>query len=321
MKKISGLSWSPAWTSLVGCIHGCLKYLDIAPSLPWLFGGSGHGFIINMSKDGSCPSGPTAWKTTRFYDLGKNLGYRIDGIFGDKRQPGFKEKQIKAWESTKSALDQDLPVIGWELAIPEWYVVEGYDDVGYYYNGPGADMGPSPKPWRKLGKTGIGLLELYSIKPSPPAEDKVIIKEALSFAITFNQGSVKWVLPDYLAGQDAYQVWIDAVSSGKAMLMGHAYNAAVWEECRQNATAFLQEAKKRVPRIADKAFVSAIQSYTEVAKQLKAVSELYPFFENNREEPVGKNPRSEKAAEHLLAAKTAEMNGSISLEEIIKGLS
>jgi hypothetical protein len=320
MKKLPNLAWTPAWTSILGCIHGALKYLEIAPDLSWLFGATGHAFIINMSKDGSCPSGPTAWNTSELFNLGRNIGFRIEGVFGDKRQPGFKEKQIEAWELTKAAIDQNIPVVGWELAIPEWYLIEGYDDAGYLFNGPGAEMGPSPKPWRKLGKTNIGMLEIFSVNPTQSAKDNSIIKEALTFSVAFNQPKSNWLLPGYLSGQDAYKVWIKAVSSGKAMLMGHAYNAAVWAECRQNATAFLREAKLRLPGIADKAFDAAIQSYGEVAKQLKDITELYPFFENNREEPVGINPKSEKAAEHLQEAQTAEEDGSEYLKDILKSL-
>jgi hypothetical protein len=320
MKKLPNLIWTPAWTSVVGCIHGALKFLKIDPGFSWLFGATGHAFIINIFQDGSCPSGPTAWNTSQFYALGKNIGYNIEGVFGDKRQPGFKEKQIKAWELTKAALNQNIPVVGWELAIPEWYIIHGYDDAGYLYNGPGADMGPSPKPWRKLGKTNIGMVEIYSINPTQPAKDNITIREALAFSIAFNQPSSEWLLPGYLAGQDAYKIWIQAVSTGKAMLMGHAYNSAVWAECRQNATVFLREAKSRLPGIADKTFDDAIRSYSEVAKQLKDITELYPFFENNREEPVGINPKSEKAAEHLQVAKTAEEEGLGYLKDILKSL-
>jgi hypothetical protein len=320
MKKLTTLEWTPAWTSVVGCIHGALKYLKIAPEISWLFGATGHAFIINMSNDGSCPSGPTAWNTYQFFNLGRNVGYRIDGVFGDKRQPGFKEKQLKAWEMTKAAIDQNIPVVGWELAIPEWYVIEGYDDAGYLYNGPGADLGPSPKPWRKLGKTGIGMLEVFSVNPADPAQDKITVKEALTFSVAFNQPQSEWLLPGYLSGQDAYEAWIKAVSDGKAMLMGHAYNAAVWAECRYNATAFLREAKSRLQEIETKALDDAIQSYDEVSNQLKDITELYPFFENNREEPVGINPKSEKAAEHLERAKIAEGKGLEYLKDIMMSL-
>ncbi|NQS91626.1 MAG: hypothetical protein HQ574_04390 [Chloroflexi bacterium] len=321
MKNIPNLVWTPTWTSLVGCIHGCLKYLDIAPNLSWLFGGTGHAFIINMSQDGSCPSGPTAWNTTQFYNLGSNLGYIIEGMFEDKRKPGWKENQQKIWGFVKTALDGDLPVIGWELAIPEWYVINGYDEVGYYFSGPGGETRANPKPWHELGNSGIGLLEILKLTSSQPAENGKIIKDALSFAIQFNHGSTEWVLPEYRAGRDAYQVWIDAVRSGKAVLMGHAYNAAVWEECRRNGLAFLQEARIGLKGQLESSFNSAITAYSEVANQLKDLTELYPFFENNREEPLGENPRSKKAAEHIQAAMAAEADGMVYLEEIVEGLS
>jgi hypothetical protein len=278
MKKLNNLSWTPAWSSIVGCIHGCLKYLKIKPGFSWLYGGTGHAFLINMSQDGSCPSGPTAWNTTKFYDLGKNLGYIIEGIFGDKRQPGWEEKQEKAWELTRTALDAGTPVIGWELAIPEFYVVEGYDQVGYYYNGPGAEGGPNPKPWQELGNSGIGILEIYSVKPTKGANDVQVVKDALYFAVGFNGGSNEWVLSEYRSGQEAFQVWIDAVASGAAELMGHAYNAAVWGECRRNGLAFLQEAKRRLDGNLEPVFNAAIRSYGEVGQQLKNISDLYPFF-------------------------------------------
>jgi hypothetical protein len=212
-------------------------------------------------------------------------------------------------------------VIGWELAIPEFYVIEGYDEIGYYYNGPGAENGPSPKHWKELGESGIGMLEIISIEPGKHSSDKQIIKEALEFALEFNAGNPEWVLPDYRAGLNAYQVWIDAVKSGQGMLMGHAYNAAVWEECRRNGVSFLQEAKNRVSEVNKDSINGAVRAYGEVAKQLKRVTELYPFFENNREEPLGVNDRSQEAAEWLKAAQTAEEEGQSYLKEIVDNLS
>ena len=321
MKKLANLNWTLSWTSIIGSVHGCLKYLGVDPGFSWLYGGTGHAFIINMSQDGSCPSGPTAWNTAAFFELGKNLGYQIEGVLADKRKPGWKEKQAEAWLLARTALDNDTPVFGWELAIPEFYVVDGYDEVGYYYKGPGAENSPSPKPWQELGVSGIGLLEIYSVKPEHPADDRQVVREALEFAVSFNGGSSDWVLPDYLTGLAAYDVWFDAVKTGQADLMGHAYNAAVWEECRRNSVAFLREAKKRLDGLSEKAFTGAIQAYSEVAKHLKDMSELYPFFENNREEPLGTNPRSQKAADYLQSARRAEEEGLARIKEIIGNLS
>lgn len=320
MKRFSNLVWTPTWTSTIGCIHGALNFLEIDPDLSWLFGATGHAFIINMLKDGSCPSGPTAWKTSRFYELGRNIGYQVEGVWGDKRLPDFQNKQEDAWDLARTSLDNDLPVISWEMAVPEFYLVNGYDDQGYFFSGPGDEEAPSPKAWQELGVSEIGMLELYAIKPAQGTGMEVQIREGLEFALAFNQGADEWVLPDYLSGQKAYCVWIDAMRSGRASLMGNAYNAAVWEECRRNGADFLLEAKKQLKNRMDSTFEQAIQAYREVASQLRDITELYPFFENNWQGPVGENPRSKKAAEHLSNAKAAEAEGQDLLEAILKGL-
>lgn len=322
MKSLKNLTWKPTWTSALGCIEGCLAYLKISSGTGWLFGGTGHAFLINIHHDGSCPSGPTAWITSRFYELGKNLGYKIEGVFGDKRQESdWEGVQKKAWDFARSALDDGTPVFGWELGIPEFYVVDGYDKVGYYYNGPGADQGSGPKAWNELANSEIGMLEIYSVNPVEPGDNRTTIREALAFALAFNEGSPKWVLPDYRAGQDGYGVWIDAVANGKAILMGHAYNAAVWEECRHQGVAFLREAKERMDGNLSQEFNGAITSYAEVMVQLKKVTDLHPFFENNFERPIGQNQKSEQAAEHLRAAQSAEAEGMEYLIQIQEGLS
>ena len=62
MKILDGLTYTPAWISHMGCLSGCTRYLDIPATDSWIYGATGHAFIINISHD-SCPSGPTAWKT------------------------------------------------------------------------------------------------------------------------------------------------------------------------------------------------------------------------------------------------------------------
>ena len=54
--------------------------------------------------------------------------------------------------------------------------------------------------------------------------------------------------------------------------------------------------------------------------KLKEITELHPFFENNQPDPVGENPRSQKAAEHLKAAMAAEDAGQGYLAEILQAL-
>jgi hypothetical protein len=319
MKKLENLKWNPSWVSHLGCVKGCLDYLDIEITSGWLYGGTGHAFIINMAQD-CCPSGPTAWKTVPLFELGQNLGYFIDGVFGHKGERDMAELQVKAWDYVKDFLDRDLPCYGWELDIPEWYVIHGYDEVGYYFSGPGCDDGKGPKPWREVGDTEIGWLEMYSIEPGKTAEVTKIVKEAFEFVLKHAQNPEDWIYPNYGAGLKGFDIWIKSLQAGTAARMGHAYNTAVWEECRRFGVEFLKEAKVQLGSELGSLFDTAIGHYEQVAAGLKTVTEMYPFDDHRTMDPVGVNDQSQAAAETLKQVREAEAAGLESLEVILTAL-
>ena len=304
----------------LGCIKGCLDYLDIDVSADWLFGGTGHAFVINLH-EGVCPSGPTAWNTGMISELGKNLGYTIEGVCGHKDQDGFAGLQEQGWAHVRQSIDQGYPCYGWELEIPEFYVIYGYDDAGYYYSGPGCDEGKGPKPWQQVGDTGIGVLELYSVSPGEVADDATTVKGALSAALKMAGNPEEWVFDGYRAGLEGFDNWIHALQAGKASDMGTRYNAGVWLECRKNAVGFLEEAKMRLPGRVEGVFDGAIAHYKGVAEGLGKVTELYPWtFEASDEDVLPVDEKSRAAVEALQAAKTAEVAGLQALSRIVQAL-
>jgi hypothetical protein len=326
MVKLENCQWAPRWVGHMGCIKGCLEYLGIDISDAWLYGGTGHAFVINLHKE-VCPSGPTAWKTMKLFELGRNLGYRLDSVFGFKGQDDFSVLQERAWEHARQAIDQGRPCYGWELEIPEFYVVYGYDDgeddgaAGYYYSGPGCIEGKGPKPWQELGDTGIGVLELYSVWPGEFADDATTVKQALTFALEIADNSGEWSSEDYRAGPEGFENWIRALQQGKASDMGTRYNAGVWLECRENAVGFLQEARKRLAGRIDPLFDEAIAHYMVVAKSLNRVTEVYPWtFEASDEQVLPVDQKSRTAVGALQEAKGAEAAGLQALEEIVQAL-
>ena len=139
-KKLENLRSILLWVSYIRCIKGCLNYLKMDVSSAWLFGATGHAFIINIC-DGIDINGPTALNYQEmFFNLGENIGYKTNMVSSFKSEADFAEKQELAWEKAKQAIDKGLPCYGWNLdtRFPEFYVVYGYDDVGYYFCGPGA---------------------------------------------------------------------------------------------------------------------------------------------------------------------------------------
>ena len=316
--KLESLRWKPRWVSHLGCIKGCLEYLNLEVSDAWLFGATGHAFVINVH-EAVCPSGPTAWHTEAMGKLGSNAGYLLDVVFAVRDSDDFAEKQKAAWERTRQAIDEGLPCYGWELDIPEFYVIYGYDDVGYHYRGPGCDDGKGPKPWQELGDTEIGCLEVFVVKPGQASDDAKTVKDTLGFALEHAKSPEKWTFPKYCAGLPGYDTWIRALESGTAEGFGMAYNAAVWSECRGFAVGFLQEARDRIGGDLSELFDEALAHYQVVAESLKAVADTYPFHEL---EPahIKDEIRRSKALGALREARRAEEAGLAVLERIVARL-
>lgn len=323
MKKLENCTWQPAWVSHLGCLKGCLEYLGLDVSTDWLYGGTGHAFVINMHEE-VCPSGPTAWGTMMLYDLGANLGYEGTCAFGGKHEGNLPEAQKRAWEMVKNAIDQDLPCYGWELEIPEFYVICGYEDGpdgGYYYAGPGCDDGNGPKPWRELGDTGIGIVEVYAVKPGEAADDATIVREALGAALKHASNPKDWIFEGYRAGLEGYDNWIRALEEGKASDMGMRYNTGVWLECRQHAVGFLSDAKSRLAGRTGAPLDVALVHYRAVVDALGKVAEIYPWsYEASDEDALPVDDRSRAAVEALQAAQEAEAAGLAALAEIVRAL-
>jgi hypothetical protein len=305
----------------LGCVKGCLDYLGIEMSDAWLYGGTSHAFALNIHGE-ICPSGPTAWKTMMLFEGGVNLGYEFDASFGFKQgNEKFAALQESTWEFTKNAIDEGVPLYGWELEIPEFYVIYGYDDVGYYYSGPMTDKGKGPKPWNELGTSDIGLIEVYSVKPGQAKEDAMVVKSALENALKHASNPEEWIFVEYYtSGLKGYDTWIGALKTGKADRLGMGYNVEVWKECRHYAVSFLKEAKERLEGKAESLFDDALAQYQIVASRLSQVAEMYPFIPSHNPEAEGNIKTDEKcqgAVDLLNQAREAETAGMEVLEKIV----
>jgi hypothetical protein len=320
MKSLRDLRWVPHWVSHLGCIRGCIDYLGIGVTDGWLYGGTGHAFVLNVHEGGSCPSGPTAWNHHVMFALAENLGLSIEGVTGVKERGELRDAQKRAWDLVRSAIDAGVPCYGWELKVPEYYVIYGYDEVGYHYSGPGADDGAGPKPWRELADTGIGWLEMRTVKPGKAADAVKTVRDALAFALEIGRSSDRWILPRYHGGLAGYDAWIRAMEDGSAGRFGVGYNASVWAKCRRMAPEFLREAKGRLPGDAVPLLDDAASRYEEVSRALDAVADAYPFSAEHSMEPIGADDRSAGAAQDLRRARGAEEAGLAALERLVERL-
>ncbi|MBD3235977.1 MAG: hypothetical protein GF330_04690 [Candidatus Eisenbacteria bacterium] len=322
MTRLSNLQWVPRWVSQLGCLKSCCDYLQLGISDGWLYGGTGYAFVLNMH-EAACPSSLTAWRTEPLLALTANLGIAVSGVAGSGRsvhEPPAEGLQRKAWDHARAAIDAGRPCYGWELRIPEYYLIDGYDETGYYFTGPLCPDGDGPLPWQELGRTAIGVLELYSVRPGDGLSDREIVRRGLALALEQSQHSGEWSPPQYETGLAGYDRWIRAVEEGTALEIGLAYNAAAWGECRHFATQFLAEARQRLERGPFGAIAEAQLHYRTVATHLAEVVRQMPFSPGLSSDPIGDDPRRGPVAAQLRAAREAEARGLHALAEIIAAL-
>ncbi|MGI5816858.1 MAG: hypothetical protein ACOX9R_02040 [Armatimonadota bacterium] len=272
-RVLEGLEWKPAWISHMGCHHGCIDYLGLGISRAWIFGGTGHAFAVNVHEE-LCPSGPTAWNTDQVDHLAANIGYLVEGVTGHVSQRDFEARQKIAWALVTGCIDSEVPCYGWDLVIPEWYVITGYDDEGYYFSGPGADEATMPLAADQISRTEIGWLAVKCVVPCHPAPDEEIVAAAVEFALEHAEG--KHAHEGYVSGPAAFELWATALETGRANRFGAGYNGECWRECRQMAVEFLREARGRLAR-EEALFDDAVEHYSAVAGALDRVVERVPF--------------------------------------------
>jgi hypothetical protein len=301
-----------AMTSFIAGIKSINDYYELPNSLAWIYGISGHAFILNIHET-LCPSGTTAFATAPLKSLLKNLGLTVYGTFFTKTDPEFKTKQESAFAEFKQAIDYDMPSLIWEMAIPEYYLAVGYDDDNYFYLDLCGEM--RTMRWDSLGLTDIGVVDFSTPMPMEPApDDRVAIKEALIFALKFAKHPIDWTYPSYANGIKAYDVWMQSIQDNKANPFGLAYNTAVWAECRKYALEFLLEAKSRLNT---DIFDNAIEHYEVVSWSLNKLAKMFPFPPAS---PQMDKDKLDDAIDELLLAKEAENAGMAELKLIIDQL-
>jgi hypothetical protein len=314
-KELAELTFSPAWVSHMACMVSCAKYLKVPATPAWIYGASGHAFALNIHPV-MCPSGPTAWAADLCDVLVANAGLIVEGTAANKGQPDFAARQEQIWRLVRQAIDAGRPCFGWEMSVPEWYVIYGYDGAGNYlyrnFFGPGGKL-----PYRKLGTTEIGWANVRTVRAGKPADDRKTLRDAAEFAL--EHGAGKHSREKWHTGLSGYDTWIKGmqdpnVQKHKVFGFGLAYNAQCWAQCRRYANLFLQEAAGRLkgdPALAA-LLTEAQQHYKTVGANLTAVAEAFPF---DVKDEAGMNARAaeparrEKALQSLRAARAAEAEG------------
>jgi hypothetical protein len=280
---LDGLTHRANWVSYMGTLVSCARFVDPEVSEEWLWGATGYAFSLTIHGQ-LCPSGPYM-PVGKFDHLLPNTGFELDELSVEAHEEGAAEKVERMFVRTREAIDAGLPVMGWSLDYVDWYPICGYDEEGNYLF-LRHDGTPGSYPHADLGeKAPGGLALLLIVRPGQAPDETVAVRDALSFAAEMARG--EYSHEAYTSGLGGYDVWIKAIEQPEeppsdGTCFGHPFNAACWYECRRQAIAFLEEARRRLnDESLSPCFEEAISHYGVVADELRTLTELYPCQPGN----------------------------------------
>lgn len=260
---------APYHSTLMGTIKGVADFysLNLSPSM--LYGLTGQAFMINIH-DKLCPSGPYCYNLTVFIELLKNVGIEMKdcGFFTKSSTPNEREHIER---TIKDHLDSNNPCA---LLNMEYQLINGYDDTGLMTAQPwSTDFPPGHltyRTWEEIGNDiHMNFFTFNSIKQKSINE---MIKSALYSAIEINSSPNKYTTKPYSTGLEAYDVFIKAIEDGYGSGQGNRWNATVWGECRNMASAFFKELSEMYPNLSSD-FLSLSHDYKLIGESLLKISE------------------------------------------------
>lgn len=287
------VEYQPCWLSYTGAVAGSLKALGTECDIVDVGGYSGYAFMINVFKETTCPSGPTALTDKVWEMIHKGtemLGWKMEHWFDNTPYPMKEgaptpeehEKVKKLFEKVKKEIEEkDRPVVLWGLVIPEYGIVKGYQGNSYLVSTfrkltePGKPE--DPVAYHELKAPGC--LDAYFFKDKIKVDRQKTDRQALERAINFATGSVP-VHNKYVAGPAALDEWanqLENLPNDKLIYMGNSYVGNCVAEGRAMSAAFLKRLAKRLKGKQSKHLLDAAKSYEQGAELMEQFNKVFPF--------------------------------------------
>ncbi len=312
--------WTRTWTTAASAIHGAVAYTDKKDyTLVDVMGITGHAFRINIDPHRIDVSGPTMYPAG--YIIRRNLcNLGFISNLSDTDKPFTPAKVEQVFALIQQSIDRGIPAIAFDLFIPEFGLIYGYDDeLKLFHAKDVSQEGTIPyTDWVEKRD----MLWVTTINESLPHSKYETLRMALDMIVDHARGR-EWthVFTDtHKIGLAGYEAWISCMERRAADPFGNAYSAAVVSDAREHAAQFLRELAVKwngtnvVERTVRQRAAEAAAHYQRVADSLVPLREMFPF-------PQGGDPadpaNADRAVELLRAAHEAESQGIIVLEQLL----
>lgn len=312
------------WTQAAQTVYGILQYTDKKDmfSITDVMGYSGHAFRITIDRETINPAAPTVYSP---FDLMgrtfKLFGFKVEEI--GIPAPATPEQLEQFISFVQKSIDKGLPVTGWDLFVPEFGIIYGYDHERQELYARDKEKDGAIA-YSEINNRRYNFLHAMTISDSRPVELVSVLRQSLEDSIAFSRG--KFQKPEhepFRNGLKGYDAWAEAFTFRKINIPGNAYNLAIIADAREYAVKFFQgfRAKwtgqsvleQRIVTLADEAAVH----FRKTAVVLNQMRTMFPF-------PHGGEPndaeQADKAIQLIHVAKAAEIQGVEVMESMLATL-
>lgn len=308
--------YQPCWLSYTGAMAGSMIALGTDCDMVDVGGYTGYAFLINVSKDVTCPSGPTALHPDTWRQIHKateNLGWTLEHYDYPRSYPEIegkptpKEIEIarKLFKMIKQEIDEkDKPVVLWGLVAPEYGIVNGYEGDSYLTSTFRHLISQPEDPILFYDLKAPGCLEAFFFRNRIRSDQTQLGKKTLNRAIRFSNAKIS-TLDNYTTGPSALNEWaniLEKLPEEKQNYHGNSYVAACVQEGREISHQFLKRLAAKHPGQHSKHLLAAAECYRKGTKLMEEFTRIFPFKFQGEMKAKDRN----KAAEILRKVKPLE---------------
>ena len=162
---------------------------------------SGFAFRMWVAAD-LCPSATSIWAFNQQKPWVENGGLSCDYIERMWGQEDVEEeRRLAAIEMIKRSIDDGIAVIGWDIDVPEWGLIIGYDDRSQKLATLSITGLEGEMNYVQLGKRELPILNVLTITGKTNKSQEAIISDSLKLAKSHLNGE-EWC--DNAKGLEAY---------------------------------------------------------------------------------------------------------------------
>lgn len=317
LAKTAEFHASGTWTSAGGAIYRMLSFTDRKLSMPMAMGLTGQAFRIAICPDDVHIAGPTVYAFRDILTRGlRNIGWScrivetqskrdVSGENANLIDPALLTAEAKekrqlqeelpaALDLIHHSIDRGIPVLSWDLFIPEFGVIYGYDDDQRLLTAMEC-MQDDKLPYDHLGRGTLEDLFVLALDEWTERDRRAMLSDALAMVLEHYRG-LEAPADRCERGLRAYDAWMEAFRGGRIEPNGNAYNAAVVQDARRLAADFLselsaewegnEESDARIRALSGE----GARLYRQMAEQLQELVARFPF-------PSGGDPNSDASRE------------------------